>query len=125
MDKLFAEEMGSTPKGERTCVSKYLLFRCLERAIPEYIGKLFEFYSLEYVEGFIQDHDMALNCKEEIDDYLADVNYRVIDRLDQVNEAKKLQTYFQMDIGLLIDKMNSLAVADKVVMIINKTKYGN
>lgn len=117
-EKLFAD-MG-TPNGEGTCVSKYLLFRCLERAIPLHIATLFEKYNLDYVQQHIVDYDKALERKEEIDDYLGDVQYRVIDRLDQVTEVKKLQAYFKMDIGLLIDKMNSLPVAEKVKMILNK-----
>jgi len=122
MEKLFAEDMSVSPKGERTCVNKYLLFRCLERAVPLHVTRLFEVYSLEYVRGFISDEDLALERKEEIDDYLADVQYRVLDRLDQVHEAKKLETYFKMEIGLLVDKMNSLAVDEKVKFIINKIK---
>lgn len=112
-------DMG-TPKGEATCVSKYLLFRCLERAVPVHIERLFELYTLDYVKRFVSDDDVAMERKEEIDDYLADVQYRVIDRLDQVHEVKKLQAYFKMDIGKLVDKMNSLAVSEKVKIILSK-----
>lgn len=119
MSERIAADMGD-PQGDRTCVSKYLLFRCLERAIPLHIATLFEKYNIDYVESIIIDPDKALDRKEEIDDYLGDVQYRVIDRLDEVRDVRRLQAYFKMDIGKLVDKMNSLPVADKIELILSK-----
>lgn len=119
MSERLAEDLGN-PQGDKTCVSKYLLYRCLERAISLHISTLFEKYNLEYVQSIITDPEKALECKEEIDDYLGDVQYRVVDRLDQVREVKRMQAYFKMDVGDLIDKINSLSVDSKINLILKK-----
>jgi hypothetical protein len=108
-----------TTNGEGYNVEKYVLFRQLANSVPPYIEKLM----LKYDEVFVANRrskltrEFVLDLKEVIDDYLEEVQFRVIDRLDD-SSLNRLQDYHKMDFDRLVDKINKIPIEERILQLI-------
>lgn len=108
-------------QGEGNNATQYLLFRKLTQQVPHHIYNLMLKFDEDFVSAKRSElaRDQILEIKEEIDDYLEDVQYRVIARLDE-QSLTRLQDYQRMEFPRLVDKLNQIAVEERIVQLINQ-----
>ena len=109
--------------GDSNSASKFILFRELTASIPSYIYKCMHSYGEDYIgaKKGITDRASILLIKESIDDYLEDVQYRSIRRLDS-STYKELRKYSSYELVTMLDKLNSISIALRVDQIIDTYK---
>lgn len=105
-----------TTKGEG---NKYTLFRQLANRVPPYIEELMLRYGEEFIGNRRKEltREFVLDLKEVVDDYLEEVQFRVIDRLDG-SSLERLQEYHRMDFDRLVDKINQIPIEERILQLI-------
>lgn len=108
-----------TSNGEGHNVTKYVLFRQLANKVPPFIEDMMQKYDEVFVKNRREEltRDSILELKEDIDDYLEEVQFRVIDRLDDCTLAR-LEDYHKMDFDRLVDKINQIAIEERILQLI-------
>lgn len=107
--------------GEGNNVTNYVKFRKLSKQVPNFIYSAM----LSYCEGYIAARrgDLSLSSvkdiKEQVDDYLEDVQHRIIDRLDAAT-PKSIDNYMSMDFRVMVDSVNSLPVEERINQLIRQ-----
>ena len=107
--------------GDGDNVRAYRLYNSLATKIPTHIYECMTYYCESYIFAFRKDLDResVLDIKEKIDDYLEDVQFRVIGKLDD-SSVSRLTAYTNMDLVAMIDKINSIPVNERINQLIEQ-----